>query len=126
MWTATEMRRKRYEAGLCTECGKSPPDDGKKICAECAARESERKRAEWARKKAAQGKPVTDGRGRYENKYIYTAWRGRDIVIRGTSRELAERFGISVNAVCQYARSGERRRRDDVFIEREAIANAKV
>ena len=121
MWTATEMRRRRREAGLCTECGKSPPEDGKTVCAVCRARQDARNRKKQNRKNAA-----ADGRGAHLRKWEYVAWRGANVVIRGTSRELSEYFGISQNAVCQYARSRERRAKDDVFIEREAFTNGKV
>lgn len=126
MWTATEMRRKRYEAGFCTECGKSPPREGKTTCAECARKQSEYNRAKWERQKRKHGLPLTDERGRYNSKYVYTVWRGSEIVKRGTSREIADYLGMSQNEVCNYARTGIRRKRADVFIEREAIANGKV
>ena len=126
MWTATEMRRKRHEAGFCTECGKSPPREGKTTCAECARKQSEHNRAKWERQKRKHGLPLTDGRGRYNSKFVYTAWRGSEIVKRGTSREIADYLGMTQNEVCNYARTGVRRKQADVFIEREAIANGKV
>ena len=43
-----------------------------------------------------------------------------------TRQEIADYLGMSQNEVCNYARTGIRRKRADVFIEREAIANGKV
>ena len=33
-----EMRRKRREQGLCTRCGKRPPEAGRNHCSECLDR----------------------------------------------------------------------------------------
>lgn len=115
MSSSATTRAKYRELGLCTECGK-PAREGKTTCADCAAKHSvlDRKRRE-----ARKAEPIRK-RGRLPQ-YVYTAWRGRLILKRGTSREVAEFFGMSVSELCNYARSGIRRMKDEVFFERERI-----
>lgn len=110
----TELRRKRRDAGLCTECG-VPAREGKTTCTGCA----ERKAAADRRRAEARG--LWGGRRGRKPKYEYVAWRGNLIVARGTSREIAERFDMTQNEVCNYARVGSRRQKAGVFIEREVV-----
>lgn len=110
----TELRRKRKEAGLCTECG-DPAREGKTTCERCAERKALRDR------KRAEKRGVRVGKQGREPKWVYVAWRGRNVVFRGSSKEMAERFGMSQNEVCNYARVGSRRQKADIFIEREEI-----
>lgn len=115
--SSSAMTRAKYrELGLCTECGK-PAREGKTTCADCAAKHSvlDRKRLEAQK----GGEPIRK-RG-FKPEYIYTAWRGRSIVKRGTSREVAEFFGMTENSLGNYARTGLRRKKDEVFFEREKI-----
>lgn len=111
-----ELRRRRKELGLCTECGK-PAREGKTTCADCAAKHS---KADRRRLEERKGDEPIQKRG-FKPKYIYTAWRGRSIVKRGSSREVAEFFGMTENLLGNYARMGLRRRKDEVFFERERI-----
>jgi len=113
-----ELRRRRKELGLCTECGK-PAREGKTTCAECAAKHSAADRRRLEERK--NGEPVQK-RG-FKPKYIYTAWRGRSIVKQGTSREVAEFFGMTQKNLDLWIKKGFRRRKDDVFFERELIQN---
>lgn len=111
-----ELRRRRKELGLCTECGKLSRE-GKTTCAECAAKHSAADRRRLEERK--NGEPIQE-RG-FKPKYVYTAWRVRSIVKQGTSREVAAFFGITENLLGNYARMGLRRRKDEVFFEREQI-----
>ena len=125
MWTAAEMRRRRREAGLCTECGKSLPLEGKRVCAACFEKQREYNRRKTERNRAREKiRPENDRRGealKALRKWEYVAWRGNTVVFRGTSREVAAHFGMTQNEVCNYARVGTRRRMAGVYIEREAI-----
>lgn len=116
MSSSAETRKKYREAGLCTECGK-PAREGKTTCAACAAKHSVLDRKRLERRKGGE---AIRARG-IQPQYIYTAWRGRSIVKRGTSREVAAFFGITENSLGNYARTGMRRRKDEVFFERERI-----
>lgn len=112
----TELRRRRKELGLCTECG-NLAREGKTTCAECAAKHSAADRRRLEERK--NGEPIQ--RHEIQPQYIYTAWRGRTIVKRGTGREVAEFFGMKQKDVWLYATKGIRRRKDGVFIERTPI-----
>lgn len=112
----TELRRRRKELGLCTECG-NPAREGKTTCAECARKKYESEKRNIIKKR---GDNWTDERGRPQ-KWIFTAWRGRIVVARGSAKEVAERFGMSEANVYEYVRKGFRRKKDGVFFERERI-----
>lgn len=111
-----ELRQKRKASGLCTECG-NPAREGKTTCAECARKKYESEKRNILMKR---GDNWTDERGRPQ-KWIFTAWRGRTVVARGSAKEVAERFGMSEANVHEYVRKGFRRKKDGVFFERERI-----
>ncbi len=48
------LRRKRAEEGLCVRCGKRPPEAGRSLCAECAAKQRESK-IRFEQRRKAQG-----------------------------------------------------------------------
>lgn len=112
MSSSATTRAKYRELGLCTECGK-PAREGKTTCADCAAKHSKTYRQR-------KGIEVIRGRGR-PSEYVYTAWRGRSIVKRGTVGELAKFFGTDDKTIALYAVKGIRRRKDGVFFERERV-----
>lgn len=112
----TELRQRRKELGLCTECG-NPAREGKTTCAGCAEKHSAADRRRFLERNGR--KPSADYKLKTE--YVFTAWNGRRVVKRGTAKELGEYFGMSASAVHEYARRGIRRRKDGVFIERERI-----
>lgn len=116
MSSSATTRAKYRELGLCTECGK-PAREGKTTCADCAAKHGA---ADRRRRENRRGRKPIQKRGR-KPQYIYTAWRGRLILKRGTSQEVAGFFGMSVSELCNYARDGIRRMKDGVFFERERI-----
>lgn len=116
MSSSAATRAKYRELGLCTECG-APAREGKTTCADCAAKHS---RADRRRLEARKGGEPIRTRG-IQPQYIYTAWRGRLIVKRGTSQEVAEFFGMSENSLGNYARTGLRRKKDEVYFERTKI-----
>ena len=111
-----DLRRRRKELGLCTECGK-PAREGKTTCADCAAKHGVAQRRRFVERNGRE--PATDYKLKTE--YIFTAWNGRRIVKRGPAREVGEFFGMSAPAVHEYARRGIRRRKDGVFFERERV-----
>ena len=46
-------RRARRDAGLCTNCGRSPPEDGRSVCEACREARRAAERARYAARKAA-------------------------------------------------------------------------
>ena len=116
MSSSAEIKRRRRESGLCAECG-APARDGRTTCADCARKKYESEKRCLLKKRGGNWQ---DGRGR-PPMYIYTAWRGRSVVTRGTSREVAEFFGMPQKTVVLWASKGFRRRKDGVFFERERI-----
>lgn len=116
MSSSAETRRRYKELGLCTECG-APVREGKTTCADCAAKHSAADRRRFVERNGRE--PSADYKLKTE--YVFTAWNGRRVVKKGTAKELGEYFGMSATAVHEYARRGIRRRKDEVFFERERI-----
>ncbi len=62
-------RRARREAGLCTNCGRNPPEDGRSVCEACAEARRALDRRRYAARRAARvcvrcGEPATGGSSR--------------------------------------------------------------
>lgn len=114
-------KQRKRAAGLCSGCGK-PARDGRTTCAKCARKKYE---SERRKKEEKRGVPMKVGSGALP-KYEIVAWRGREVIFRGTAREVAEHFGMRVNAVYEYCRRGIRRKKDMVFFERSLIDNGEV
>ena len=114
----TELRRKRKEAGLCTECGE-PAREGRVTCAKCAEAYAERQHKRYVRRQEAKGEPVRTRGGIPQ--YRYTAWRGRAILAEGTATEVGRALNMTPAAVATYAARGIRRRKAVAYIERERI-----
>lgn len=114
-------KQRKKAAGLCVECGK-PAREGRTTCAECARKKCA---ADKRRREALRGASLAKRPGPVPV-WEYVAWRGRQVVFRGTSREVAEYFGMTQKAVIEYCRRGIRRKKDMVFFERSLIQNGNV
>ena len=62
-------RRARREAGLCTDCGRNPPADGRSVCETCREAQRAAERARYAARRAAGvcvrcGEPAIGGTSR--------------------------------------------------------------
>ena len=125
MYTTKDLRNKRKAAGLCTECG-YPAREGKTTCASCAAKQSAKDRRRYERKCAESGRdPEVRGKRGAPNRYEYTAWDGRKIVVRGTGAEVAAYFGTTNKHIIYCAERGLRIRRL-YLIERRRLSDAKA
>ena len=118
MWTATEMRRKRFEAGLCTGCGKGPPRKNRSTCEVCFSKQRERNR----RKDEREGKE-TVGSGAHFKKWEYVAYDGNRVIKRGSAKELAVFLGMTPKNVYEYAYHGRQRRKNGCYIRMEALTS---
>lgn len=114
----TDLRRRRKDAGLCTECGE-PSRPGRVTCAKCAAAYAERQHKRYVRRQEAKGEPIRKRGGTAEYRYI--AWRGRTKLAEGTATEVGKALNMTPAAVATYAARGIRRKKELAFIERERI-----
>ena len=124
---ACERRRnrrltaERVAQGLCTKCGKSPPEPDRRLCPSCGEKQRAAERAKYSRAKA-EGKPYGGrdrrerrGRGRTRAKRLYRERRAA-----GTCTRCGERPPAQGSTACQSCRNKRRANERDSWAARRA------
>ena len=114
------LRAERVEDGLCTRCGKNEPKRGKRICSECREYLDE-----YNKNKKSKKEPVIIRdlkRWDVTNKRLYSGL----IDMKMTTKELAERVGVTPRSVDSWIFEGVEPRYEDRKATINQVLNKRI